>query len=83
MSVCFGGGRVFTHLQFDQGTKWGNDIGDEAVMERVREYSGIVSVSSYRCDEKSVFVATRDFHSLPTNPVISHKVISQKTDLSG
>lgn len=53
-----------------------------AVMERVREYSGIVSVSSYRWDEKSVHVASRDFHSLPTNPVISHKVIIQKTDFS-
>lgn len=53
-----------------------------AVMERVREYSGIVSVSSHRRGEIFVHVDSRDFHSLPANPVISHKVIIQKTDFS-
>lgn len=52
------------------------------MMERVIEYSGIVSVSSYRRGDKSVHVATRDFHSLPTNPVISHKVIIQKAQVT-
>ena len=45
----------------------------EAVMEKVGEYSGVVSVSGHRRGEKSVRVAARDFHSLPTNPVISHE----------
>ena len=42
----------------------------------VMECSGILSVSSY-CPgerEKCVHVATWDFHSLPVNPVIGHKV---------
>lgn len=61
---------AFTHFQFDQGRKWGNDFRDEAVMERVVEYSGIVSVSSHRRGGKSVHVFNREFHSLPTSPVI-------------
>lgn len=41
---------AFIHFQFDS-RKWRNDFRDEAVMEGVGEYSGIVSVSSYRPGE--------------------------------
>lgn len=60
-------------LEWNGVRTWRKGFRDEAVMERVIEYLGTVSVSRYSRGEKSLHVVTGDFHSLPSNPVISRR----------
>lgn len=68
------------NLHFDRGRKWRDDIRDEAVMERLREYSGILLALTGEVKNWSLWPPGINIHYLQIQ-LSWHKDIIQMTDI--